>query len=306
MKKILAFIILFFLFQNNIFAYNPNKTDYKILNKIYEKIDPICEKSPKSCENLVLKIDKIKINYKQNPRIYYILWELKNHINKNFLKEKQKIINYENKVYITKVIDWDTVIFYKNNKKIVARLIWIDAPENSKTRFWHTEKLWNKAKDFLENEIFHKYVFIEYDSSQARTDKYWRHLVYIFLDWENINQKLIKVWLAKEYTYSKPYKYQKKFLKAQEIAKQNKLWIWQFSKKTREKIIKEIDDHKDIPLNKNCTIKGNINSKWEKIYHLPQCKSYKQTKISISKWEKWFCSETEAVNAWFRKAGNCE
>ena len=52
-------------------------------------------------------------------------------------------------------------------------------------------------------------------------------------------------------------------------------------------------------------IKGNINSKGDKIYHFPGCASYNQTQIDTSKGERWFVSEAEAQAAGWRKAGNC-
>ncbi|WP_217594030.1 phospholipase D family protein [Cohnella sp. GbtcB17] len=44
-------------------------------------------------------------------------------------------------------------------------------------------------------------------------------------------------------------------------------------------------------------IKGNINAKGDKLYHVPGGKSYERTKP-----EQWFCSEAEAEAAGFRKA----
>ncbi|MDI4644741.1 phospholipase D family protein [Cohnella hashimotonis] len=44
-------------------------------------------------------------------------------------------------------------------------------------------------------------------------------------------------------------------------------------------------------------IKGNINSKGDKLYHVPGGKSYDRTKP-----EQWFCSEADAEAAGFRKA----
>jgi len=57
--------------------------------------------------------------------------------------------------------------------------------------------------------------------------------------------------------------------------------------------------------NSSCTIKGNINAQGEKIYHLLGCGSYSKTTIDESRGEKWFCSESEAQSAGWRKAGNC-
>jgi hypothetical protein len=52
-------------------------------------------------------------------------------------------------------------------------------------------------------------------------------------------------------------------------------------------------------------IKGNINSKGERLYHYPGCPSYKVTKINEGKGERWFSSEADAVAAGWRVAGNC-
>lgn len=48
-----------------------------------------------------------------------------------------------------------------------------------------------------------------------------------------------------------------------------------------------------------CDIKGNINSKGVKIYHMPHQAYYDQTKISPEKGERWFCTPAEAeANGW--------
>ena len=49
-----------------------------------------------------------------------------------------------------------------------------------------------------------------------------------------------------------------------------------------------------------CVIKGNISSEGEKIYHVPGGTFYDETQISISKGERWFCSESETLNAGWR------
>lgn len=54
-----------------------------------------------------------------------------------------------------------------------------------------------------------------------------------------------------------------------------------------------------------CSIKGNISSSGEKIYHLAGCLSYSQTKIDEAKGERWFCTEEEAIVKGWRKAKNC-
>lgn len=53
---------------------------------------------------------------------------------------------------------------------------------------------------------------------------------------------------------------------------------------------------------RTCDIKGNINEKGEKIYHLPGTKWYPDTYIDETRGERWFCSEAEAREAGWRKS----
>ena len=53
----------------------------------------------------------------------------------------------------------------------------------------------------------------------------------------------------------------------------------------------------------SCNIKGNISiDTGERIYHVPGQEHYWETKISPQYGERWFCSETEARAAGWRKA----
>ena len=53
----------------------------------------------------------------------------------------------------------------------------------------------------------------------------------------------------------------------------------------------------------SCNIKGNISvSTGSKLYHLPSMEDYATTNIDVSKGEKWFCSESEAIASGWRKA----
>ena len=56
-------------------------------------------------------------------------------------------------------------------------------------------------------------------------------------------------------------------------------------------------------LNPSCDIKGNISRLGQqRIFHVPGQEYYDQTRISVSKGERWFCSEDEARAAGWRKA----
>lgn len=56
-----------------------------------------------------------------------------------------------------------------------------------------------------------------------------------------------------------------------------------------------------IPLDPACRIKGNITASGQ-IYHLPGQRDYERTGINLAKGERWFCSESEARSAGWRKA----
>lgn len=50
-------------------------------------------------------------------------------------------------------------------------------------------------------------------------------------------------------------------------------------------------------------IKGNINTRGERIYHTPSSASYAGVQVDERKGERWFCSEDEARSAGWRPAG---
>lgn len=51
-----------------------------------------------------------------------------------------------------------------------------------------------------------------------------------------------------------------------------------------------------------CPIKGNINGRGDKIYHMPWQRDYQRVRIDERKGEAWFCDERQAVTAGWRKA----
>ena len=225
MKKLLISLIISFFFATNLFAYTPTEKDNSNLNKIYSKIDLIYEKKPDSIKKLYWQIQKSKDKYIKNEKLYYLLSSLE-----SYIKWKDEVKVENNDYQVIEVIDWDTFSFtWSDNKKHSVRMIWIDAPESSAIRFWHAENYWTWAKEKLKELIEWKTIKLEYDETQWKTDKYNRVLAYAFLWDVNINLKMIEIGYAKEYTYNKAYKYQTKFKKAEENAKENNLWIWVIS-----------------------------------------------------------------------------
>ena len=51
-----------------------------------------------------------------------------------------------------------------------------------------------------------------------------------------------------------------------------------------------------------CVIKGNIDGRGQRIYHLPFQHFYPRTKVDEERGEKWFCTEGDALQAGWRRA----
>ena len=193
-----------------------------------------------------------------------------------------------------KVVDADTIIF--NSEKI--RFHGIDAPETEQSCYvkkeaWPCGKL---ATEYLKNllkDVSPPSLHCKISSK----DRYGRSIGVCYIEDKNINRNLVENGWALAYR-----EYSKDYIHNEKLASQNKIGIWQgefvepwnWRRGARIKEVKKI----------GCQIKGNISSRGEKIYHLPNSKNYLKTKISTSRGEKWFCSEKEAQENGWRKPKN--
>ena len=63
-----------------------------------------------------------------------------------------------------------------------------------------------------------------------------------------------------------------------------------------------IAGHAFAMISGECSVKGNINTRGERIFHVPGQRYYNDTVISASHGERWFCSEAEARAAGWRRS----
>lgn len=206
---------------------------------------------------------------------------------------------------VSRIVDGDTIEIDKDGETVRIRLIGVDTPEIVDPDK-PVECYGKEASEHAKEVLLDKFVKIETDSSQDRYDAYDRLLAYIFTDSENFNKELIEKGFAHEYTYNKPYKYQKEFKQAEETAKRNKAGLWAPSAcpdKTSQNTSGTTDQTAPNTQAKNCNIKGNISyNTGEKIYHVPGQKYYEGTVIDERSGERWFCSEAEARAAGWRRS----
>jgi len=126
----------------------------------------------------------------------------------------------EEQYQVSKVIDGDTLTILKAGSSETIRMIGINAPETGQC--FSTE-----ATEQLKKLIAGGTVSLEKDATQGERDKYDRLLAYVFTDsGVNTAEALIKGGFAKEYTYSKTYKYQKEFKEAQVSAQTAEKGLW--------------------------------------------------------------------------------
>lgn len=228
MKKILTTIILFFVLLNTTFAYQSTNKDKIILNTVYEKVNQISEKNPEKLEILYETLSTILESLDTDNQTKYLINQLYSYV--------WELIWYsqDEKYEVLKIIDWDTIKILYDWEETNIRMIWIDAPESSKTRFWYIEEYWSEATEKITEIIWDNKVSVELDESQWKYDKYNRLLAYVIVDWENVNLEMIEAWFAKEYTYNSDYKYKIAFENAEEKAKEENLGMWTYYKEASE------------------------------------------------------------------------
>jgi micrococcal nuclease len=205
---------------------------------------------------------------------------------------------------VTKVIDGDTIEVLTETGVRRVRYIGIDTPEtvhpNRQVECFGREAS-SKNKELVEG----KWVRLEKDIND--TDRYGRWLRYVYVDDIFINYILVAGGYAKVFTYPPDVKYSSVFLQAEREARLKGLGLWgvvceQWNFDTELGSVPLTSQQSPLI---NCDIKGNINNQGDRIYHLPRCQSYTQTLITPETGERWFCAESDAIAAGWRKAGNC-
>jgi len=205
---------------------------------------------------------------------------------------------------VARVIDGDTIEVVTGEGMRRVRYIGVDTPETvhpSKPVACMGKEASNRNKELVEG----KWVRLERDISD--TDKYGRWLRYVYVDDQFVNELLLQEGFATVVTYPPDVKYTEVFRQAERSARDAGLGLWGSvcANWVTPTAPPTIPTTSQTPPNPSCTIKGNINNQGEKIYHFPGCKSYAQTVITEDTGERWFCSERDALEAGWRKAGNC-
>jgi micrococcal nuclease len=200
-------------------------------------------------------------------------------------------------VPVVGIVDGDTIKVRVNGVTERVRVIGIDTPElASKDCFAQ------QASSRMQSLVQSKSVRLVADPTQADRDRYGRLLRHVQLaDGRSVAQLLIAGGFGTEYTYDRAYAGQAAYRRAEEAARTAHLGIWSSGCLSGAAAAGAAGTGAAAATGKQgCTIKGNIASDGDRIYHLPGQQYYDVTVITESKGERWFCTEAEAVAAGWR------
>lgn len=189
-------------------------------------------------------------------------------------KDKQlQIPAYE----VLRVIDGDT---FETKESQRIRIASTEAPELGTCGG-------AEAKEALEKLVLNKPVYLKV----TFRDPYQRLVSLVYADGKFINKEML------EHGYSYFSRgtegFNDELQKAGNASREKKLGI--FSDSCTQAI------NKASP---KCNIKGNDRN--GKIYYTPECGVYPNVTVQLYLGDRWFCSEKEAVEAGFRKPGQCK
>jgi micrococcal nuclease len=132
-------------------------------------------------------------------------------------------------------------------------------------------------------------------------DRYGRLLRYVLAEDVFVNERLVRGGFSRMTLAAPDLSCEKIFSDAEQAARNLRSGVWRVSAAERTKTALSACVGACLTPSPGCRIKGNINAKGEKIFHLPGARGYAQTIIEPAKGERWFCSEAEAVEAGWRK-----
>lgn len=207
---------------------------------------------------------------------------------------------------VTKVIDGDTVTVSIGKKTEKVRMIGVNTPETHHPTKG-VEPYGKEAAAFTTKRLTGKKIWLQKDVGER--DRYGRLLAYVWLrkpltgsqaeaTKSMYNAELVANGYAQVMTIPPNVTYADLFIKLQREARENNRGLWGINPAPIKQSTQKQPVRKGNGQGPNGeTIKGNINSKGEKIYHIPGGQFYDKTIP-----ERWFKTEAEAQAAGFRRS----
>jgi len=159
--------------------------------------------------------------------------------NFNIINNTTNSSNERIEVTYSESVDGDTAKFKLKEETIIVRFLGIDTPETVHPSLGeqpYGKEASNYTKEKLQNA---NKIELEYDSNSLKTDKYGRHLAWIWVDDSLLQEELIREGLAQTYMLQGNYTYAWILQEKQEEAKEEKVGIWSEEVEKQENVIIE-------------------------------------------------------------------
>jgi endonuclease YncB( thermonuclease family) len=192
---------------------------------------------------------------------------------------------------VVAIVDGDTfTLLTADNRQVKIRLAEIDAPESG-------QPFGNRSKQVLSDLIFGEKVRVVVQT----IDRYGRFVGRPYVGDIDVCAEMVRTGAAWAY---RRYLRDDRLLSLESQARTAERGVWSLSEaqNTPPWEWRRSGGQQGAP--NECNIKGNINSKGDRIYHVPGSRSYGQTRINTGRGEQWFCSEEEASAAGWRAPRN--
>lgn len=189
------------------------------------------------------------------------------------------------------VIDGDTLIVDEKTFRING----IDAPEVGQKCTSERGKQWD-CGDAATNALYEMTRKGDVRCQWIETDKYGRFVGRCFVGDLDLGRAMVERGMAWAFV-----RYSDVYAPEERVAKRAKIGIWRGPSVPAWEYRANRWKTASNTAPEGCAIKGNISS-GGKIYHTPWSKWYGKTRINVTKGERWFCSEAEAVAAGWRAA----
>lgn len=139
----------------------------------------------------------------------------------------KKIISPSKNAYkatLNNCVDGDTAVFNIDDEIFKVRFLAINTPENNKEKieFYGPEASAYTCKILKEAAI----IELEYDGNSTKTDKYNRHLMWVFADGVLVQKNLVENGYAEIKYIKGKYKYLDELINLQAHAKRLNKGIW--------------------------------------------------------------------------------
>ncbi len=193
---------------------------------------------------------------------------------------------------VVKVVDGDTIVVDINGVQEDVRYLDVDTPElrASDPRPGLT------ASDLNSQLVMGRDVTLVADGQDR--DDYGRLLRHVLVDGQLTSYILIRSGNASTFLRKPDTLCASELQQAMLEAEQERLGIWSNIPEAEQGFGLCPSGCQQPPA--GCDIKGNINSKHEKIYHLPAERDYVDVQIDADKGELWFCTIEEAIASGWR------